>query len=81
MPQDANPAESPLPPGTRITEASLAAVLDDGDVAVAAGRLDLLPELSIRFHLGVADLSGSASLTALLRQRQSTRATPRRRRN
>lgn len=46
----------------------LASVLDDGDAAVAAGRLDLLPELNIRFHLGVADLSGSASLTALLRQ-------------
>jgi DNA-binding GntR family transcriptional regulator len=46
----------------------LAGVLDEGDAAVAQNRLDLLPELNIRFHLGVAELSGSASLTALLRQ-------------
>lgn len=46
----------------------LAAVLDDGDSVIEQDRLDLLPELNIRFHLGVADLSGSASLTALLRQ-------------
>ncbi len=46
----------------------LADLLDDGDQAVAAGNLQLLPELNIRFHLGIADLSGSASLTALLRQ-------------
>ncbi|GAA2177013.1 GntR family transcriptional regulator [Arthrobacter parietis] len=47
---------------------ALAAVLDEGDAAVAQNRLELLPELNIRFHLGVAELSGSASLTALLRQ-------------
>lgn len=46
----------------------LAGVLDAGDAAVAEGALDQLPELNIRFHLGVAELSGSASLTALLRQ-------------
>ncbi|GAB3547829.1 GntR family transcriptional regulator [Arthrobacter tumbae] len=46
----------------------LAGVLDEGDAAVAQNRLELLPELNIRFHLGVAELSGSASLTALLRQ-------------
>ncbi|MBP2217933.1 GntR family transcriptional regulator [Arthrobacter sp. CAN_C5] len=46
----------------------LADLLDDGDQAVAAGNLELLPELNIRFHLGIAELSGSASLTALLRQ-------------
>ncbi len=47
---------------------ALADILDDGDRAVAAGALENLPELNIRFHLGVAELSGSASLTALLRQ-------------
>ncbi len=47
---------------------ALADVLDGGDAAVVNGQLDLLPELNIRFHLGVAELSGSASLTALLRQ-------------
>ncbi|NJC21596.1 DNA-binding GntR family transcriptional regulator [Arthrobacter pigmenti] len=46
----------------------LAGVLDEGDAAVAQNRLDLLPELNMRFHLGVAELSGSSSLTALLRQ-------------
>lgn len=43
-------------------------LLDEGDQAVAAGRLDLLPEMNVRFHMGVAELSGSSSLTALLRQ-------------
>ncbi|WP_323960629.1 FCD domain-containing protein [Arthrobacter sp. JZ12] len=47
---------------------ALAGILDEGDRAVAQNRLELLPELNIRFHLGVAELSGSASLTALLRQ-------------
>ncbi|WP_051470771.1 GntR family transcriptional regulator [Arthrobacter sp. 35/47] len=46
----------------------LAGILDEGDTAVAQNRLDLLPELNIRFHLGIAELSGSSSLTALLRQ-------------
>lgn len=43
-------------------------VLDDGDRAVQAGALRDLPELNNRFHLGVAELSGSTSLAALLRQ-------------
>ncbi|MHA7282071.1 GntR family transcriptional regulator [Arthrobacter sp. TMS2-4] len=47
---------------------ALTDILDDGDRAVAADALATLPELNIRFHLGVAELSGSASLTALLRQ-------------
>ncbi len=46
----------------------LAAILDDGDRAVAQGRLEELPELNNRFHLAVAELSGSSSLTGLLRQ-------------
>lgn len=47
---------------------TLADILDEGDRAVAAGALADLPELNIRFHLGVAELSGSSSLAALLRQ-------------
>ncbi|MDN4612436.1 GntR family transcriptional regulator [Arthrobacter burdickii] len=47
---------------------ALADILDYGDRAVAADALADLPELNIRFHLGVAELSGSASLAALLRQ-------------
>ncbi|WP_104168502.1 GntR family transcriptional regulator [Arthrobacter sp. SX1312] len=47
---------------------ALTDILDDGDRAVAADALAELPELNIRFHLGVAELSGSASLAALLRQ-------------
>ena len=46
----------------------VAAILDAGDAAVSGGRLELLPELNVRFHLGVAALAGSRSLTALLRQ-------------
>lgn len=46
----------------------LAGILDDGDAAVEAGDLELLPDLNHRFHLGVADLSGSVSLGVLLRQ-------------
>ena len=58
------------PPGRGWWEArrTLAGVLDDGDRAVAADALADLPELNNRFHLGVASLSGSASLAALLRQ-------------
>ena len=47
---------------------ALTDILDDGDRAVASDALGDLPELNIRFHLGVAELSGSASLSALLRQ-------------
>lgn len=46
----------------------LAQLLDEGDTVVAGEDLLPLPELNIRFHLGVAELSGSASLMALLRQ-------------
>jgi DNA-binding GntR family transcriptional regulator len=46
----------------------IAAILDEGDAAIEADRPDLLPELNIRFHLAVAELSGSVSLAALLRQ-------------
>jgi DNA-binding GntR family transcriptional regulator len=46
----------------------LADILDEGDAAVAVGELDRLPELNSRFHLGIADLSGSSSLGVLLRQ-------------
>ncbi len=47
---------------------ALADILDEGDRAVAADAVADLPELNIRFHLGVAELAGSTSLTALLRQ-------------
>ncbi|MHA7239474.1 GntR family transcriptional regulator [Arthrobacter sp. TMS1-12-1] len=47
---------------------ALTDILGDGDRAVAADALAELPELNIRFHLGVAELSGSSSLAALLRQ-------------
>jgi DNA-binding GntR family transcriptional regulator len=50
------------------TRKDLAVILDEGDAAIGSGRPDLLPELNIRFHLGIAELSGSPSLTALLRQ-------------
>ncbi|MDQ0770190.1 DNA-binding GntR family transcriptional regulator [Pseudarthrobacter defluvii] len=50
------------------TRRELAAILDEGDEAVASGKVELLPELNIRFHLGIAELSRSSSLTALLRQ-------------
>lgn len=50
------------------TRKILAEILDEGDQIIDASRLDRLPELNIRFHMGIAELSGSASLTALLRQ-------------
>lgn len=43
-------------------------LLDEGDAAVDAGDLDRLVELNDRFHVGVAQLSGSATLATLLRQ-------------
>ena len=46
----------------------LAGILEEGDRALAQGRLEDLPELNNRFHLALAELSGSASLIALLRQ-------------
>ncbi|MCC3297433.1 GntR family transcriptional regulator [Arthrobacter caoxuetaonis] len=39
-----------------------------GDAALAGGELQDLAELNAAFHLGVAELAGSASLQALLRQ-------------
>nr|WP_244962652.1 FCD domain-containing protein [Cryobacterium roopkundense] len=46
----------------------LARLLDAGDAAVEAGTLESLPALNGLFHLGLADLSGSTSLTVLLKQ-------------
>jgi DNA-binding GntR family transcriptional regulator len=46
----------------------LADILDEGDAAVEIDELDRLPALNSRFHLGIADLSGSSSLGVLLRQ-------------
>jgi len=50
------------------TRKAIAAILDEGDAAIEEERPDLLPELNIRFHLAVAELWGSSSLAALLRQ-------------
>lgn len=46
----------------------LATILAQGDRAIATGDLGLLPGLNARFHLGIAEMSGSTSLKALLRQ-------------
>lgn len=43
-------------------------VLIQGDAAVASGELRDLAGLNVRFHQGVAELSGSATLSALLDQ-------------
>lgn len=43
-------------------------VLVQGDEAVASGELRELAGLNVQFHQGVAELSGSATLTALLDQ-------------
>lgn len=50
------------------TRKELAELLDAGDLAISEGRIEALPELNIRFHLGIAELSRSSSLSALLRQ-------------
>lgn len=50
------------------TRRRLARILDAGDAAVAVGRLDPLPGLNGEFHLGLAELSASTSLTVLLNQ-------------
>jgi len=50
------------------TRRELATILDDGDAAVERDDLDDLVDLNNRFHLGIAALSGSTSLTILLRQ-------------
>jgi DNA-binding GntR family transcriptional regulator len=46
----------------------IAEILAAGDQAVAEGTLEKLPELNVAFHLAVAELAESRSLTALLRQ-------------
>jgi DNA-binding GntR family transcriptional regulator len=46
----------------------LGEVLDAGDTAVDRDELDLLVELNERFHILVAELSGSTTLATLLRQ-------------
>lgn len=43
-------------------------ILDDGDAVIAQQRFDALAELNMRFHFAIAELSGSLSLTSLLRQ-------------
>ena len=50
------------------TRRMLARILDAGDAAVEIDDLEQLPELNNRFHLGLAELSGTASLGVLLRQ-------------
>lgn len=58
-----------LPSGPWLTvRRELSSVLAAGDAAVAIDDLDQLPALNTRFHLGVADLSGSGSLGGLLLQ-------------
>ena len=46
----------------------IAALLDAGDAYVAAGDLDPLVTLNDQIHIGIAELSGSATMTRLLRQ-------------
>ncbi|MGK3710362.1 GntR family transcriptional regulator [Arthrobacter sp. IK3] len=46
----------------------LGETLAAGDAAAAEGRLEVLPELNLGFHRGIAELAGSASLQALLAQ-------------
>jgi DNA-binding GntR family transcriptional regulator len=47
---------------------ALGAVLDEGDAAVERDELSLLVDLNDRFHVLVAELSGSRTLATLLRQ-------------
>jgi len=47
---------------------SLEAILDEGDEAIEVDELERLVELNERFHLGIAELSGSTTLATLLRQ-------------
>lgn len=46
----------------------LGAIVDEGEAELRTRRAVRLPELNTRFHLTMAECSGSASLTALLRQ-------------
>jgi DNA-binding GntR family transcriptional regulator len=50
------------------TRREIAALLDAGDAHVATDDLDLLVPLNDQIHLGIAELSGSATMTRLLRQ-------------
>lgn len=54
--------------GERSVPGPLRALLAEGGTEIATGRTGRLPELNTRFHLAMAEASGSASLTALLRQ-------------
>lgn len=47
---------------------AIAGLLDAGDAYVAAGDLDPLVTLNDQLHIAVAELSGSATMTRLLRQ-------------
>jgi DNA-binding GntR family transcriptional regulator len=60
-------ADAPPEDWWRVRRA-LGEVLDAGDAAVARGELELLVDLNERFHLLVAELSGSSTLATLLRQ-------------
>lgn len=50
------------------TRGALTEVLTSGSAALEAGEPERLAELNMRFHQGIAALSGSASLMALLEQ-------------
>ncbi len=47
---------------------AISEILDEGDAVIAKRRFDELALLNMRFHLAVAELSGSLSLVSLLRQ-------------
>lgn len=50
------------------TRREIAALLDAGDAHVAADDLDPLVAINDQLHLAIAELSGSATMTRLLRQ-------------
>lgn len=60
--------DAPPPEDWWRTRRMLTRILDTGDAAVEKDQLEALPDLNNRFHLGIAELSGSASLGVLLRQ-------------
>lgn len=45
----------------------LGRLVAEGEAELASGRTERLPELNTRFHLAIAEHSGSASLPSLLR--------------
>lgn len=55
-------------PGWWEVRRGIAAVLEQGDAAIAAGDLVSLAPLNMRFHQGVAELSGSMALASVLEQ-------------